>query len=72
MLAMAEITFSAAVYKVSTLADGGIRVTLDMPTTETRQMAMLAECQLSGIPLILTAVADEDKNDPKRTKRAPF
>lgn len=55
---MAEITFSAAVYKVQTLTDGGVRVTLDLPETAIPQMAMLAECQLSGIPLKFTAKAD--------------
>ena len=52
---MAEIVFPATVYKVQTLIDGGIRVTLDLPDTEIPQMAMLAECKRDGIPLTFTA-----------------
>lgn len=54
---MAEtvIKFDAIVYKVQTLADGGIRLTLDMPETAIPQMAMLAETKREGIPLEFTA-----------------
>ena len=45
------IVFNAAVYKLSTLVDGGIRLTLDLPETAIPQMAMLAECKRSGIVL---------------------
>lgn len=54
----AEIKFQAAVYKVQTLVDGGIRLTLDLPETAIPQMAMLAECQRDGIPLLFTAEVD--------------
>ena len=41
---MAEpIAFHATVYKVQTLADGGVRVYLDLPETAIMQMAQLAE-----------------------------
>jgi len=41
----ASIAFQAVVYKVQTLVDGGVRVTLDLPETAIAQMAQLAECQ---------------------------
>jgi len=52
------IKFSASVYKVQTLTDHGVRVTLDLPETCIPQMAMLAECQREGIPLMFEAKAD--------------
>lgn len=52
---MSEIIFSAAVYKVQTLIDGGVRVTLDLPEDAIPQMAMLAEARREGIPLSFTA-----------------
>lgn len=51
----AVIRFEAIVYKVQTLSDGGIRLTLDMPETAIPQMAMLAETKREGIPLEFTA-----------------
>ena len=52
------IRFPATVYKVQTLIDGGVRVTLDLPETAIPQMAMLAQCKADGIPLMFTAEAD--------------
>lgn len=54
-LAEAVIKFEAIVYKVQTLADGGVRVTLDLPETAIPQMAMLAETKRDGIPLVFEA-----------------
>lgn len=48
------ITFSAVVYKVQTLVDGGVRVTLDLGEDCIPQMAMLAECKRQGIVLAIT------------------
>jgi len=45
---MDAITFWAAVQKVQTLADGGIRVTLDLPEQCIMQMAELAACKVHG------------------------
>ena len=55
----AVIRFTAAVYKVQTLVDGGIRLTLDMDENAIPQMAMLAEAKKSGIPLEFIAKVDE-------------
>jgi hypothetical protein len=65
---MSEITFSAAVYKVSTLADGGIRITLDLPETAIATAAMLMETKQQGIPLLFTAKAD-DGLDVRQTRK---
>jgi len=53
------IRFTAIVYKVQTLTDNGVRVTLDLPETAIPQMAMLAECKRDGIPLVFTARAEK-------------
>jgi hypothetical protein len=53
----ARIVFVGEVNKVQTLADGGIRVTLDLPETAIAQAAMLMECKREGIVLEFTAKA---------------
>jgi hypothetical protein len=50
-----EIKFQAIVYKVQTLVDNGIRVTLDLPETAIAEMAKLAECQRDGVVLEIKA-----------------
>jgi hypothetical protein len=62
---MSEITFPAVVYKVQTLVDVGIRVTLDLPEDCIPQMAMLAETRREGIPLIFRASVDEPQQREK-------
>ena len=49
------IRFSASIYKLQTLADGGIRVTLDLPETAIETMAQLARVrsgllQIAAVP----------------------
>ena len=51
----ARIEFAATVYKVQTLADGGLRITLDLPESAIPQAAMLMECKREEIPLIFEA-----------------
>ncbi len=53
----ARIVFVGEVNKVQTLADGGIRVTLDLPETAIAQAAMLMQCKVDGIALEFTAKA---------------
>ena len=61
------ITFVAAVYKVQTLVDGSVRITLDLPETAIPQMAMLAECQRKGLALKFEAREYEpEENDTLR------
>ena len=59
------IVFPAQVQKVQTLADGGIRVTLDLPETAIPQMAMLAECKRQGLALEVTV---KELDDGKRQR----
>jgi len=47
----------AEVYKVQTLIDGGVRVTLDLPETAIPQTAMLAEARRQGLALQFEAKA---------------
>lgn len=49
-----KIQFPATVNQVRTLADGGVRVVLDMPEDAIPQMAMLAECKRQGIYMLVT------------------
>jgi hypothetical protein len=44
-----SITFPAQVVKVQTLADSGLRLTLDMPESEIVAFAWLAQCKRGGI-----------------------
>lgn len=64
-----NIEFSATVYKLQTLTDGGIRVTLDLPEDAIPQMAMLAETKRAGIPLKFTAEADKNAQEYRRESR---
>jgi hypothetical protein len=52
------IRFPAIVGKVQTLADGGIRLTLDLPETAIPEAAMLMEAKQQGIPLTFEAQVD--------------
>lgn len=54
---MEKIKFEAIVQKLQTLADGGIRLTLDLPENAIPQMAMLAETKRQGVPLSFEATA---------------
>ena len=56
-LAEAVIRFDAIVYKVQTMADGGVRLTLDMSENAIPQMAMLAQTKVDGIVLDVQARA---------------
>ena len=47
----AVIRFEAIVAKAQTLADGGIRITLDLPETAIPQMAALIETKREGLVL---------------------
>ena len=46
-----SITFSAVVSKVTTLADGGIRVALDLSENSIMTAAQLMECKRAGVAL---------------------
>ena len=65
-----EVIFVASVYKVQTLVDHGIRVTLDLPETAVMEMAALAECQRLGVALQVTCVPVA--NDRPITRKPNF
>ena len=68
-----DIQFQATVFKVQTLSDGGIRVTMDLSENEIEAMAKLVLChkvnavlEITAIPLInkgITNEAEEEKED---------
>ena len=66
------IEFTAQVYKVQTLVDNGIRVTLDLAETETVIMAKLAECQRFGAVLQITAEVIQNNDRGNTKKRGKF
>jgi len=43
------IVFIAEVYKVQTLVDNGIRITLNLPETAILEAAQLMECKRQGV-----------------------
>jgi hypothetical protein len=53
------IDFNAQVYKVSTLADNGIRVTLDLAEGSIEAFAKMAACQQAGAILAIVATPIE-------------
>lgn len=71
-----QITFTAAVSKVSTLADGGIRLTLDLPETAVMAAAGLMECKrlevaLSVVVSVLPGLANGKDETDKRAAGHP-
>jgi hypothetical protein len=57
------IKFSASVASIKTLADGGIRVTFDLPEQAIAQAAALMQCKVDGIPLRIEVMADIEVNE---------
>ena len=53
-----EIRFPAQIVKVQTLADGGIRLTADLPEGYVLSAARLMECKQRGVPGWLTFEPD--------------
>lgn len=62
---MTTITVTAAVNKVQTLADGGIRWTFDVPETAVLESAHLMEIKRNGVPVEMTLVAVTGKATEK-------
>lgn len=58
------IRFVGVVYKLQTLVDGGIRLSIDLPETAIAEMAMLAETKRDGMVLRFdaTVVDQHDSN----------
>lgn len=58
---MATIEVVGQVYKVQTLVDGGIRLTLDLPESAVAVMGELAKLQINGIVVNVKLVPQKDK-----------
>ena len=68
---MTEIKFPAQVARVQTLADGGLRVTLDLPESAILPAAELMVCKRDGQVLEVVCVAQEKGNDgiPRESRK---
>lgn len=67
------VRFWASVAKVQTLADGGIRVTLDLPETAITQMAELAAFKIHGVVVDVTCQPKrEDEPDGNGRKQPKY
>jgi len=60
---MDPIRFEAAVAKVQTLADGGLRVTFDLGESAIEAVALLMACKRAGVYLSVTCEAQERGDD---------
>jgi hypothetical protein len=56
---MDPIRFVAAVQRISTLADGGLRVSFDLPETAIEAVADLMVCKREGVPLLIECKLDD-------------
>lgn len=54
------VVFSATVYKVQTLVDGGLRVTFDLPESAIPQASRLMEFKRTEHPLRVACAASDD------------
>ena len=74
------IKFQAVVYKVQTLVDNGLRLTLDLSEKELNTAKAMIECKTRGAILEIAAVPvkmvikEPVKNDPapRRKQRHPY
>jgi hypothetical protein len=71
------IRFSAQVFKVATLIDGGLRLTLDLPASDPDVIVALFEAKQPGVTLEVAAVAitaetlknlDKNANNKEKAK----
>lgn len=60
------IEFWAIVAQVRTLADGGIRVMIDLPEDAITQAAQLMECKRAGVVLEVAAKVDGKTNKSRK------
>ena len=54
------VTFQATVSQVKTLADGGIRIALDLPESAVLQAAQLMECKRQEAVLLVVVTPGND------------
>lgn len=76
-MAESAIEFEASVYKVQTLVDGGLRVTLDLPEDAIADAAALMDCKRKGFVLkiaisVLSGLTNgKNKTDPGTARNTP-
>ena len=66
------IEFPATVYKVQTLVDNGVRLTLDLPETGVDMLTPLGKLQVYGVVLLVRLEDYEDgkeQTNPRNTKK---
>lgn len=71
-MAEPSVAFDAVVAQVRTLADGGIRVQLDLPESAIDAAAWLMQAKRNETPLSVACVRDEtgaDRSAERATKR---
>lgn len=77
------IRFTAQVWQVKTLVDGGVNVTLALSDRDIQQVSQLLECKKIGALLEIAAVpvkqerdaekkADPNRTGSRRTQRYPY
>lgn len=63
------VTFQATVSQVKTLADGGIRIALDLPESAVLQAAQLMECKRQeAVLLVVVTPGNDDEERPQRKR----
>ena len=72
------IRFSATVFQIRTLVDGGMNVTLALSDKDIKQVSQLLECKKIGAVLEVAAVPvkqakqEETKKNERRKQRYPY
>lgn len=61
------IRFSAVVYQIRTLADGGMNVTLSLSDKDIKQISQLLECKKNGAILEVAAVPVKQRQQETKT-----
>ncbi len=55
------VTFHAEIYKVQTLVDGGLRLTLDLPETAIAQAAQMMDWKRNGAAIKIDCIAIQEQ-----------
>lgn len=72
------IRFQAEVFKIATLIDGGMRITIDSATLDAETIVALFNAKQPGVLLeiaavpLLSSLTNGEKNTDRRTARSPL
>jgi hypothetical protein len=69
MPSIESVTFVSAVAKVQTLADSGIRVTLDLPEDAIVEAAWLMKAKQTSVALTVTCKPVEDDRTAEKSRK---